>query len=910
MRNVILQTRQYRRTILSLVFFFLFVVNSFAQQDTTVKFGPAGIIKGGTPAKSAKVRRPGFDLPDSLYVAVDSNRGDIDTIVYYTAKDSTVFDIDNKLMILTGEAKLDFRTQHLTAHKIILDFNASTLTAMSEAYDSVIETSLARRRRIIRDTARVVSRGAPKLVDGTTPYEGEIIIYNLKTRRGTVKLATTSMQEGYYYGERIKQVAEKTLFVENGRYTTCDAPVPHYYFEAPRMKILTGEQILAQPIHLFIADVPIFTLPFAVFPDKGGGRRSGLIPPNYTVSNAGRGYGLTHLGYYQIFSDYFDAAARSDIYTKGGYNLSLDLQYMQRYLLNSPISVSLGYGKTRYDSENPFETNFRTAVRVPNLIIDPVTSLTADLEFLSNNYNRNNAQSISDVVNQQASSRASFSTSFEDIGAFLSASYQRSQNLRTGTYQETSPSLSFGKSSPIHPFGDPTSGETPSVLESFAISYSGNATRSVSKSLTERPSDTLRGIRGDTSFAHREQYRISHSPSVSISPKLGHISLTPSFAYGEQWFIRRTFKTARVVYDTFFGKIDTSIAFDERVENGLFRESNYNYGVSMATTLYGIANVGAFGLKAIRHAVQPSISFRYTPDFSSAGIDRYYDPLLDTVVAYSLYENDGGYGGGSRSGAIGFSLGNDFEAKIEHEVTPDSSYNEKIKLLNLGVNSGYDIIQERFSPLGISASSHIGTFLSVSGNASYSWYPAKRSGGDSVEQTLISLKQGILRPTNVSFSFAGSLSSTETSDGVNMDSLRRLIQIETPDEERKMFLGGMYPGAFISIPFRPKWNINYSVSYSESYTISGTDRNLLGNLSIGISPSRLWNITTSLSYDFTRGKIVVPDIRIYRDLHCWEMSLSYRPSGTVRGFNFEIRIKADQLRDIKLTRQESTYGTF
>lgn len=894
-----------------LSYFFLllaFTEHGFSQ-DTTQRIAPTGVVKGAQ-TKLAKVRRPGFDLPDSLYVAVDSNRGDIDTIVYYIAKDSTVFDIPNKLMILTGDAKLDFRTQHLSAHRIILDFNASTLTAMSEAYDSVIASSLARRRRIIRDTSRVASRGAPKLIDGTTPYEGEVIIYNLKTRRGTVKLATTSMQEGYYYGERIKQVAEKTLFVENGRYTTCDAPVPHYYFEAPKMKILSGTQILAQPIYLFIADVPVFALPFAVFPDKGGGRRSGLIAPNYSISGTGRGYGLTHLGYYQVFSDYFDAAARSDIYTKGGYNLTLDLQYMQRYLLNSPISLNFGYGKTRYSSDAPYEGNFRTAFRVPNLVIDPVTNFSADLEFLSNNYNRNNAQNINDVVKQNASSRASLSTSFEDLGAYLSSSYQRNQNLRTGEYQETSPSVSFGKSSPFHPFGDPMSGEAPSIWESFAISYGGSASRTVSKSLVQRASDTLRGIRGDTSFTRREQYRISHSPGISISPKLGYISITPSVAYGEQWFIRRKTKTARIVYDTFYGKIDTSLGFDSQYEYGLFRESNYNYGVSMATTLYGTANIGAFGLKAVRHTVQPSVSFRYSPDFSSAGLAFYRNPLLDTMIAYNIYEEDGGYSGGSRSGAIGFGLGNNFEAKIEHQVTPDSSYDEKVKLLNIGANSGYDIIQQRFSPVSLSAYSQLGTFLSVSGSASYSWYPAKYNGGDSTERTLLALGQGILRATSISFSFSGSTTSSETSDGINMDSLRHLVAIESPDDERKMFLGGMYPGRFISIPYRPKWSINYGLSYSESYAAGRTNRSVLGNISIGISPSRYWNISTSMSYDFSQGKIVVPNIRLYRDLHCWEMSLDYRPSGIIRGFNFEIRIKADQLRDIKLTRRESTYGTF
>src|SRR6188472_4803448 len=74
--------------------------DAFSQQLDSAK------AKEGT-AKITVAKRPGYDLPDSLYVAVDSVRGDIDTIVYYKAKDSTNFDVVNRRMILTGESKLD-----------------------------------------------------------------------------------------------------------------------------------------------------------------------------------------------------------------------------------------------------------------------------------------------------------------------------------------------------------------------------------------------------------------------------------------------------------------------------------------------------------------------------------------------------------------------------------------------------------------------------------------------------------------------------------------------------------------------------------------------------------------------------------------------------------------------------------
>ena len=125
-----------------------------------------------------------------------------------------------------------------------------------------------------------------------------------------------------------------------------------------------------------------------------------------------------------------------------------------------------------------------------------------------------------------------------------------------------------------------------------------------------------------------------------------------------------------------------------------------------------------------------------------------------------------------------------------------------------------------------------------------------------------------------------------------------------------MLIGGQFPGRFVYIPFRPTWNISYSFSYTENYVGRETQKNFSANANLSFALTRNWNFSTNASYDIVNKKVIVPSLRITRDLHCWEMNFDYYPTGIRRGFNFEIRVKADQLRDIKLTRQEVSWGTF
>src|SRR4051794_21187933 len=106
-----------RKYCLAILILFV-AASAFAQQptaDTTKK------------AKAPKQVRPGFELPDSLYISADSVKTDIDTIVRYTAKDSVAFDVTVKRMILTNNAVMQFQNRELTAHRIVLDFEHNTM---------------------------------------------------------------------------------------------------------------------------------------------------------------------------------------------------------------------------------------------------------------------------------------------------------------------------------------------------------------------------------------------------------------------------------------------------------------------------------------------------------------------------------------------------------------------------------------------------------------------------------------------------------------------------------------------------------------------------------------------------------------------------------------------------------------
>jgi hypothetical protein len=111
--------------------------------------------------------------------------------------------------------------------------------------------------------------------------------------------------------------------------------------------------------------------------------------------------------------------------------------------------------------------------------------------------------------------------------------------------------------------------------------------------------------------------------------------------------------------------------------------------------------------------------------------------------------------------------------------------------------------------------------------------------------------------------------------------------------------------------FTMPWDL--SLTYNYNYTNRGADfiddhSNLGIDLSFNLT--RKWKFTFSGSYDITNKKMNAPQITIYRDLHAWRANMVWTPTGIYKGFRFEIRLKASEFKDLKITKTKNIYEGF
>jgi hypothetical protein len=781
-------------------------------------------------------------------------------------------------MKLYNDASVTKGNQKLTANFIQIDFETSELYATA-GFDSTGKRYY----------------GVPVFRDAEQELSANELTYNFRTRKGTLGAAETRLGEGFYYSERIHQVAPNIFFAEDGRYTTCDAPHPHYFFASPRMKVVVGDRVFADQVALNVADVPIFYIPFGVFFPGNTGRQSGLIIPRWSQS-AQRGFTIEDLGFFWIVNDYLDTRIGVDIYSKGGYTIR---DYSRFRLLGviEQSDLDLTFGRTRNDPDDELETSYivRYGHQMP---IGRRSRLGGNLHFASQNAIRRTSTNtegfdrLDDITTQRISSNFDYSTSW-DWGGSLSASYSRNQNIITDELDQTIP-ISF--SLPAYtPFADPT-GEG-GILSNLTLGYS-----SVARAQWVR----LDTIPGGGFRVRDSRYGITHQPTISLTPKLGYFTFQPSFNYTESWFRRRIVK--ETAGDT----------IASRFIPGFYRAYSWSAGASVSTRLYGIIQPQVFGINAIRHTLMPTVSFRYSPDFGDRSYgfyDEFFNPLSNNVERYSIFETDAAVAtipGTGLQQTVFLDLRNDFEAKIaQGDTLPD----KKLKLLSLGMNTSYNAAAPsgfRWNTIIASASTELGPLGYLSGNATFDLYD-RDSIGRRIPELLIKNGKGLWQVQNAGVSFGTSFSDEGFNTGLSAASVpdsaaarRERFNFEEIPFSQEEFFGERVQG---SSEFRLPWQVSLSGSYNISRIDSNnfqTSFNIQTTFSFSLTPTT--RISSSGSYNFELGKFLIPQISLLKDLHCWEMQFDWRPSGYGRGFYFRIGLKSPQLRDVKLEQSETFYG--
>ncbi|MBP1678658.1 MAG: Organic solvent tolerance protein OstA-like protein, partial [Bacteroidetes bacterium] len=426
----------------------------------------------------------------------------------------------------------------------------------------------------------------PLLKDGADTYNGETVAYNFRTRKGKIDVGRTAIEEAWYSGASIKKVDEDILFVEDGEFTTCELPDPHFHFGSSKMKLIADDKIIARPVVMYIDEAPVMALPFGVFPVQRG-RRSGLLTPSYGVTTRGR-Y-ISNLGYYWAINDYLDVNVRGDVYSKGGYTVFSDFRYALRYLLRGSMSVSYGRVVTGEPSDPDYsDTREYNIGWIHEQSFDPTTRLSANVRFLSSTYYQSTSVDLNNLLQQNIVSNVTFMKSWEGTPFSLTANMSRDQNLNPqpgGTeLTQVLPGVSFTMNQ-TYPFRTSPSGKQ--WFDLIGVSYSGRLENRETQ--TYQTTGSIRDVRPG----------VQHQVNVSASPKAGYITISPFVSYTEKWYDR---------------------AFEQSIEpgSGVLATSEprgfeavryYSLGINASTRLFGIVQPDILGINALRHQLIPSISW-------------------------------------------------------------------------------------------------------------------------------------------------------------------------------------------------------------------------------------------------------------------------------------------------------------
>lgn len=793
----------------------------------------------------------------------------VDTLVSYSCVDSIVYDIQTREMSMFTRSDIRYRQMALKAERVDVNWNTSTLTSFG--VPDTVDSSRSKPNGAV-NASRMLKRkfrGTPVMKDGNEEYHGMELGYNFKTKKGIIDVGDTQIEQGYYHGEEIKKVDKDVLFVSEGRYTSCDDPDPHYYFFSPRMKVTLQDAIVAEPVYFYVADVPVFVLPLGVFPNKGG-RRSGIITPAYGEDPL-RGKFLSHLGYYWAINDYVDWNFRTDLFTKGGYAAYSDYRYALRYYFSGSITgeyKNLHTGEST-DPSRTQQESYRLNL-LHNQDIDPTTRLNVNFTFASNNSYLNTID-LQEALDQSIISNATLSKYWEGTPNSMSVNISRSQNLIDGSISEVLPSLNFNHSQSF-PFrrGKSSSDESssPAWYELIGVSYSANASNNIGK--VDRKvsgvmvNDTLQTV---DAFEQDRSQSLNQNLGISIAPKLGYFTVSPSLNYSDSrsW-------TNNEVPDT----VQQSLYYrDDRLAS---RSGTISSGISASTRMYGIFQPNRLGVAAFRHTMTPSLSFTYQKQI-----------IGENLPPREMFAN--------------LNVGNVFEMKTQS----DTGEGTKIQLLNLGLGISYNFTADslQFSELGTNFRTNVGSLLDVSGGASFNLYKRVQTaeGYADINKFLITEEHRLARLTSFNLSFSTTLAGEK-----NKSDKHKLPEDTLAEPRSRSGTYGLYQEEEpdFSIP----WRLSLSLDYSEGKVQPSTFRAaaMRGNLEFNLTEN--WKFTVSGGYDILNKQIEVPDIHINRDLHCWLMNFDWVPLGTYRHFQLEIRVKAPQLHDIKVTKSGSERGIY
>ena len=849
--------------------------------------------------------------------------GGVDAPVTYSASDSLVYDAKNKVAHLYGSAQVKYENMDLASDRISMDIDKSNVKAMGTA-DSTAEGGV---------------KGKPVFKMGSDEYDTDTIKFNFKSKKALINNVYTEQQDGFLSGMRSKRDSSGVIYLQHGRYTTCDDPHPDFYISLSRAKVRPGKDVVFGPAYLVVCDVPMpFAIPYGFFPFTKS-YSSGFIMPTYG-DESDRGFYLRDGGYYFAINDKWDLKLLGEIYTKGSWGLSAASNYRKRYKYSGSFYFSYQDTKTGdkgmpdFTEQESFKLQWSHR---QDSKANPYSSLSASVNFASTSYERNNLNSLYNPQSMTQSTRTSsvnWSTNFSSIGMSLTATTNLSQNMRDSSLAVTLPDLNINIAR-FYPFRRKKMVGDERWYEKIALSYTGHVSNSISTK-----EDLLFKSNLIKDWRNGWEHRIPVSANFTL---FKYINISPNFNFTDRMYTNKVTKSwdeqkQVEVADTTYG---------------FHNVYNWNMSISASTKLYGfwVPNRKLFGdkIQAIRHVLSPTVSFSYAPDFGASRYG-YWDTYQKTdangnvsLVSYSPYQNSlFGVPGKGKQGSISFTLGNNLEMKVKSDK--DSTGFKKISLIDaFDINMSYNTAAKvrPWSDLGIdlrlkwwknytySMHAVFATYayeLDEQGNPYVGTHTEWGKGRFGRFQGMSQNFSFTLTPEKLKKLFGGgddsdSESSRNKDDDEGVDTN---IETNIDDDMEAGKHGAKKKGGKAKtdddgyMAFNMPWSLSvgYGITMREDtrrekfnestmrYPYKFTQTlNFSGNVRI----SDGWNISFSSGYDFENKAMSMTTASLQRDLHCFNMSCSV-VLAPYTSYNFTFRCNASTLTDALKYDKRSGYS--
>ena len=888
------------------------------------------LLKGQSSKDSKAVDKniPDTTKMDSLQLAIyhhnkaidDSIRADsmmrarsngIDAPVKYSAEDSLVYDAESGTAYLYGNSKVDYENMKLMSDKVHMNLDKSTVRATGTV-DSTAEGGI---------------KGKPVFTMGKDEYKSDTMAFNFKSKKGLIKGVYTEQQDGFLSGEVGKRDSTGSIYLQHGRYTTCDKPHPDFYIALSRAKVRPGKDVVFGPAYLVVADVPLpLAIPYGFFPFSKK-YSSGFIMPSYG-DESDRGFYLRDGGYYFAISDKWDLKLLGEIYTKGSWGVSAASNYRKRYRYSGSFLFSYQDSKTGdkglpdFAEQESFKIqwNHRQDPKA-----NPYSSLAASVNFATSNYERNNLNSMYNpqtLTQTTRTSSVSWSTGFSSIGLSLSATTNLAQDMRTSSIQITLPDLNISLSR-FYPFKRKHLVGKERWYEKISMSYTGQLANSIST--TE---DKILHSNLIKDWKNAFQHTIPVQANFTL---FNYINVTPSFNFTDRMYSKKVTRgwdntlQKEVVRDTTYG---------------FHNVYNWSMNVGASTKLYGfwVPNRKLFGdkIQAIRHVITPQVTFSYSPNFGARRYG-YYDSYQYTdasgnvkLVEYSPYQDElYSVPGKYKTEMISWDVSNNIEMKVKSDK--DTTGYKKISIIDeLGASMSYNAAADyhRWSDLSMRLRLKWWKNYTFSMNAQFATYAyeldanGKPYVGNHTEWGYGRLPRFQGMSQNFSFTLNPEKlkkwfghKDKKDDDKVSADSDGPDTDIESnmdDDLEKGKYAAKKKRGNIAEtddngyMRFNMPWSltIGYGITMRENtagkfntktmrYPYKFTQTlNLSGNIRI----SDGWNINFSSGYDFENHAMSMTTASLSRDLHCFNMSASI-VLAPYTSYNFTFRCNAATLTD-------------